>query len=151
MRRALIFGAAVFVVCLIAVTALKTKHVGSILPKVYAQGEEGCSLATLHDGYGFSGDGFVLGGPVPVPFAQAGVVTADGDGNISGSFTINVGGTTSSLNFIGTYTVAQNCTGSLIDTTNQAHFNFVIADHGRQVRAVQTDPYIVWTLTATRQ
>lgn len=152
MRRALMFGAAVFVVFLVAAAASKTKHGGSILPKVYAQDEEGCSLATLHGRYGFSADGWLLA-PF-APFAEAGVVSSDGNGNSSGSYTINAGGSTTTLNFSGTYTVARDCTGTTTTTSSDgsvAHLTFVIVDHGKQVRAVGTDSGAVYTLASTRQ
>ena len=152
MRRALIFGAAVFVVFLIAVAALKTKHDGNFLPKVYAQEEEGCSLATLHGRYGFSGDGWVLA-PF-APFAEAGVATIDGHGDASGSYTINVGGSTASLTFSATYTVAPDCSGTLSSTSSDgsvAHFALAVVEHGKQVRSLGTDPGAVWTITAVRQ
>jgi hypothetical protein len=153
MRKALMmFGAAVFVVFLISVVALKTKRNGSMLPQVYAQDEEGCSLATLHGRYGFSADGWLLS-PF-APFAEAGVSSSDGNGNSAGSYTMNSGGSTTTLNFSGTYTVARDCTGSTTVTSSDGsvhHLTFVIVDHGKQARAVGTDSGAVYTLASIRQ
>lgn len=160
MRRKIVLGLAM---CLATSTIaawvhLRTNQLGGILPSVYAQG--GCSLGTVTGSYGFAGSGLETQGPVPAnitaftPFAEVGLVTADGAGNASGSFTLSFGGSSSTSTFFSTYTVAADCTGSAINTDgggSVAHFNFVIVEAGKQVRFVQTDPGIVWAPTAIRQ
>ncbi len=76
-----------------------------------------CSLATLQGAYGFSEQGTYVGqiglfpqGPFPV--AIAGIVTYDGAGNLSGSYTGSFGGFIASAPFTGTYTVNSDCTYS---------------------------------------
>lgn len=74
----------------------------------------GCSLASLNGTYGFLERGTLtvqLPGfpPPPVPFVGAGTITYDGNGNASGSFTINIDGQTISSPGTGTYTVSPTC------------------------------------------
>ncbi len=152
MRRIL---ALAVVVCIAAsATAawvhLRTKHLGGILPKVYAQEqEEGCSLATLNGSYGLTFHGFTTTSAIPAPInafapvAGGGIVTFDGEGNLSSSETVSLGGQILSGTFPGTYTVNSNCTGSLtinFGPGSAGHLNFVIVRNGREILAVSTDP-----------
>ena len=119
---------------------------GDTLPKVYAQEEElqACSAATLNGTYALKFSGFFTRGPVPAainnftPIAGVGLVTFDGNENLSASETVSVGGQIVPVNVPGTYTVNSDCTGTL--TTPAAHLNLVIVRNGREIQAVNTDP-----------
>jgi len=135
---------------LIAVAAmigLGSTFSGGTLPKVHAQEEarEGCSAETLNGTYALTFSGFSTRAPVPAainnftPVAGAGLVTFDGNGNLSASETVSVGGLISPVNVPGTYTVNFDCTGSFITTPN-AHLNLVIIRNGKEILAVNTVP-----------
>ena len=120
---------------------------GGTLPKVHAQEEElqACSAATLNGTYALKFSGFFTRGPVPAainnftPIAGVGLVTFDGNGNLSASETVSVGGLITPVNVPGTYTVNSDCTGTFITTPN-AHLNLVILRNGREIQAVNTVP-----------
>jgi len=135
---------------LIAVAAmigLGSTFSGGTLPKVHAQEEDlqACSAKTLNGTYALTFSGFSTRGPVPAainnftPVAGGGLVTFDGNGNLSASETVSVGGLISPVNVPGTYTVNSDCTGSFITTPN-AHLNLVILRNGREIQAVNTVP-----------
>jgi hypothetical protein len=116
------------------------------LPIVHAQEVDlqGCSAATLYGRFGLTFSGYSTIGAVPalitssIPVAGGGLVTFDGNGNLSASETVNLGGKILPVNLPGTYTVNTDCTGSL--TTANAHLNLVIVRNGREILAVNTDP-----------
>jgi len=138
----------VVLVTLVAVAAmigLGATYPGGTLPKVHAQEVdlEGCRVATLNGRYGLTFSGYSTNGAVPapisafIPVAGGGLVTFDGNGNLSASETVNLGGKIESVNLPGTYTVNSDCTGSF--TTANAHLNLVIVRNGREILAVNTD------------
>jgi hypothetical protein len=118
---------------------------GGTLPKVHAQDVdlEGCSAKTLNGGYGLTFSGYSTSGAVPapinafIPVAGEGLVTFDGNGNLSASETVNIGGHVVPVNLPGTYSVNSDCTGTL--TTANAHLNLVIVRNGKEILAVNTD------------
>jgi hypothetical protein len=71
--------------------------------------------------------------------AGGGLVTFDGNGNLSASETVSIGGLITSVNVPGTYTVNSDCTGTFITTPN-AQLNLVILHKGREIQAVNTVP-----------
>jgi hypothetical protein len=70
--------------------------------------------------------------------AGGGLVTFDGNGNLSASETVSVGGLVDPVNAMGTYTVNSDCTGTF--TNPHARLNLVIVRNGREILAVNTDP-----------
>jgi hypothetical protein len=68
--------------------------------------------------------------------AGGGLVTFDGNGNLSASETVSVGGLVDPVNAMGTYTVNSDCTGTF--TNPHAHLNLVIVRNGREIRALNT-------------
>jgi len=133
-------------VAVAAIIALGATFPGDTLPKVHAQEEalQTCSAATLNGRYGLTFSGYSTTGAVPaltsasIPVAGGGLVTFDGNGNLSASETVNLGGLILPVNVPGTYTVNSDCTGSF--TTSRAHLNLVIVRNGREILAVNTDP-----------
>jgi hypothetical protein len=127
-----------------ALITLRATFPGGTLPKVHAQEEarKGCSLDTLEGGYGVTFNGLFTRGAVPAainnftPVAGVGLVTFDGDGNLSDLGSTSVGGQIVPVNVTGTYTVNSDCTGTF--TTPNAHLNLVIVRNGREIRALNT-------------
>jgi len=99
-------------VAVAAMIGLRATFPGSTLPKVHAQEVdlEGCRAATLNGRYGITFTGYSTNGAVPAPItgsitvAGVGVVTFDGNGNLSASETVNLGGLITPVNVTGTYT-----------------------------------------------
>jgi hypothetical protein len=134
------------VVAVTATIGLGVTFPRGTLPKVHAQEVDlqGCSAATLYGRFGLTFSGYSTIGAVPalitssIPVAGGGLVTFDGNGNLSASETVNLGGKILPVNLPGTYTVNTDCTGSL--TTANAHLNLVIVRNGREILGVNTDP-----------
>ena len=134
-------------VAVAAMIGLGVTFPGGTLSKVQAHEEEleACSTATLNATYALTFSGFTTRGPVPAainaftPIAGGGLVTFDGNGNVSASETVSIGGLITSVNVPGTYTVNSDCTGTFITTPN-AQLNLVILRHGREIQAVNTVP-----------
>jgi hypothetical protein len=96
-----------------------------------------CSKPTLRGSYGavLSGvsDGIVLD--------SGGLIVADGEGNLSGSWTANANGTVqTNVPFTGTYNVGATCTGeaTLIFSSGTAQLNIVV-DSANQWQLIETD------------
>lgn len=128
---------------------------------VYAGG--GCSVANLSGNYAFNQSGFEAKNTMgaPLPFANVGVSTFNGAGNVSAVFTdmspgkpdgygTPLQGATGS----GTYTVNSDCTGSISVTSGDAAgitFNIVIIGGGTEVFGINTTPFIIATADMKRQ
>src|SRR5438445_532808 len=128
----------------------------SMVPTVYAQ--SGCTDATLSDKYGFEYTAFAVPGRAVLatknsnPIAAAGVLTFDGAGNLSASYTLSSGGDISrATSDTGTYTVNADCTGSFTDTTAAVHFNMVIVGGGTELFATDTDDGLTTISDAKKQ
>jgi hypothetical protein len=142
MKIRVAIGALIAVAVLIA---LPTYFPGGTLRKVHAQDEasRACSANTLNGAYSLTFSGFTTNGAVPapitafIPISGVGLVTFEGNGNLSASETVSLGGQILPVNVPGTYTVNSDCTGSL--TTSHAHLNLVIVRNGKEISAVNTD------------
>lgn len=110
----------------------------------------GCSNATLRGVYGYSQQGTIIGlAPVPLAAGAVGLITADGDGNLSGNETLNIAGQQSSNSFgNGRYEVNGDCSGT---ATWNAVFadgrppeprsaSFVINRRSKEIHIVSTSP-----------
>ncbi len=98
-----------------------------------------CTDATLTGIYGYYHGRPSGGAGVRIVVGQ---ITADGKGNLSGSFTMSNTGTISTGTFTGSYSVAKNCTGNFTFTSEDAtpaHFNIALDDDHRGFQMVQTD------------
>lgn len=111
-----------------------------------AQGQ--CSNLTTKGTYGATASGS-LGG---LPLAFVGIVTNDGVGNFTASYTLTVNGTTTTgLHAEGTYHVKADCTGSVTDNTNNAHYELVVLRHGAEMFGINTDPGNTFVLDFKKQ
>ena len=121
---------------------------------VHAQG--GCSNATLTGNYAFIYSGaFSPSGRGKNTFGDAavGVLTFDGAGNLSLTYTDVSNGQviSTSVPDTGTYTVNSDCTGSLTDATIDLHSNLATVGGGAEVFGIQTDAGNTNTFDAKKQ
>ena len=137
-----------------AVTALAL----GIAPTAKAQVDKACTNATLQGTFAYSTTGFGVAGatgplPAPLPFADAGAQTFDGNGGTALSGMSNANGTVGQPNQSGTYTVNSDCTGTYsiqLAPGKTANYFFVIANDGSEFRAICVDKYAVLTRIGTR-
>jgi hypothetical protein len=122
--------------------------------KAQGQGRKArtCGLQTLKGNYAamFNGTAFDVG-----PFASVGVVSFDGNGNVSATHHASFNGNPGVYTFAGTYDVDADCTGTMTTIHNpgefEGHFYFVILDKGKEVLVIQQDPGSIFTATFKRQ
>jgi len=123
-----------------------------------AHAQSGCTDLTLTGSYGFSDSGFATPGPTvkgnEVPFATVGVLTFDGAGNVSVSYTTVLNGAISTnLTGSGTYTLDSGCAGSMSFTTGAAAgvtYNIVTVGGGAEVFGIATVGGATQTLDAKK-
>jgi hypothetical protein len=108
----------------------------------------GCTTASLNGAFGYSLKGSWYDAQYYVYLIGiVGRVVADGNGAITGADSFNFDGTAGKRQYTGTYTVNDDCTGSLNFKTsdgNNFNFDFVIYSDGKEASLVETDQnYIV--------
>ena len=114
-----------------------------------------CSLANVAGSYGYTTSGFVA---TPtgafVPAAAAGKITFDRHGNVSGTQTRVVAGSSLDETYSGTYSVNPDCTGSFTvqvqPDTRTSTVDLVWTDNTNGISAVFTNPGFILTATAIR-
>lgn len=115
-------------------------------------GDDGaqCSVRTLHGRYVFSANGFTIVGGAVVPKAIIEVIDFNGDGTLAvPAATRSLNGViTRSLPSVGTYTVTEECTGTI--TFAGPTFDIFVSPRGRQFWLIQTNPDNVFQGSATR-
>lgn len=120
-------------------------------------GDKGYTLADVKGNYGFSFNGQIVG---YAPIAAAGIITADGEGNIPTAVrTISVGGIVNTQTFSCTYTINPNGLGSASCPLDDPipgfpeieTFDFVMEDKGKAFRIVGTTPGVVIVGSGKRQ
>ncbi|MCA1593262.1 MAG: hypothetical protein LC754_11555 [Acidobacteria bacterium] len=116
-----------------------------------------CHLQTLDGAYGFAGSGLVVAGPQTFPLAIAARLAFDGQGHLTGKGTVSFNGQVDHETMEGTYTVNEDCTGSISLVGHHTgfddvhNFDFVIVDGGKEVAFVETDAGTVAAATMKRQ
>jgi hypothetical protein len=106
------------------------------------RGEE-CSVATLKGSYQFASSGFLREGAAAVPLAVAGIDVLDGHGNLTSNSTLVVNGAVIFQNAVvpnGTYTMREDCTGTLNLEAGGIVLDIFVAAHGDAFDYVQTSP-----------
>lgn len=104
-----------------------------------------CSLGTMQGTHGYAYSGTVMGNNI----AAAGPITFDGDGNLSATYNVSLGGKIFQGAFTGIYTVNADCTGTVtlhlpllgISTSG----SFVIVNSGKETFFTGTDTGITVT------
>jgi|SRR5450759_1381555 len=109
-----------------------------------------CSQRALSGHWAFRAEGT---GPFG-PFAVVGLQTFDRDGGLDAVEMLSAGGVTVPSHLHGTYTVGEDCTGTMrttFDNGMSGTMYFVVAAGGDQIYALETDPGVMLTVTFTRQ
>jgi len=98
-----------------------------------------CSIATLHQRYGFVINGTSSGNP----FTAAGQIATDGNGTLAGNETISDNGSVSNLlSVLGKYSVKSNCTGTMTiqpKGRSKQNFDITVSSDGTQIDMIQND------------
>jgi hypothetical protein len=152
---------------LLAKAALATAALLLVLPisaKAQEDKHDGCSLATLYGGYGFTISGQITGGLSPGPVNGVALTTFDGRGGlIQTDFVVKSGAPAGPPDAFrtgesGVYSVNSDCTGTAtihfpdVTPPQEIVLMFVIVNHGRGIRAVVAALYVaagIATMTAT--
>ena len=128
------------------------------VPVVKAQSTDACTLGSLKGNYGYHNTGFFYDsqGNFGV-YASVGRFAADGNGTLASVDTINVDGTvTAGRKLNGTYTIKDDCTGSIVftDATTAkvaGNWDLVLINGGKEVNMVEKDTDIILSGTAKQQ
>ena len=110
-----------------------------------------CSPRTMKGTHGYSYHGTVMGKAI----TAAGPITFDGRGSLFATYNVNIGGTPVKGQFIGTYTVADDCTGTvklqLAMLGISTNGSFVIVNDGQETFFTGTDDSIAITGVTKKQ
>ncbi len=119
------------------------------------RGPHTCTNASIAGPYGYTISGLVVNGDGSfTPDADSGTITSDGNGNLTGFDTDNLGGQIQSQTFTGTYTVNSDCRSSASITSNYGvvrNFNLVIVDNGQEILLIESDAGVVVSGSAKLQ
>jgi hypothetical protein len=110
-----------------------------------ADDESACSVATLRGSYLFAASGYNVVGGVAQPKAVVEVIRFDGNGSLTvPAVTVSVNGAIvhPPPNGTGTYTIAPDCSGTLLFATGTA-FDLFVAPGAREFTMIQTNPLTV--------
>jgi len=113
-------------------------------------GRRPCTLRTLRGSYVFSATGFNIVGGVQQPKAIVEVIAFNGDGTLDvRAATVSLNGVIMrSLPGVGTYTVGDNCLGTI--TFNGPTYDTFLSKDGNYISMIQTNPNTVFQGLATR-
>ena len=115
------------------------------------KGERGaCTERTLRGSYVFSASGFNIIGGVQQPKALVEVIVFHGDGTLDvAAATVSLNGTIiRSLPSVGTYTVEDNCLGTI--NFNGPTYDMFLSKDGDDISMIQTNTNTVFQRLATR-
>ena len=107
--------------------------------------ERACSVATLRGLHLFAASGYNIVGGIAQPKAIIEVIRFDGSGFLTvPAATVSVNGTIvhPPPNGTGTYTIAPDCSGTLLFASGQA-FDLFLTPGGREFSMIQTNPLTV--------
>jgi hypothetical protein len=154
------FPGVLVVVAAVTVAAAGTSHAqaswpGLPLTNPHARAEQGrhdevCGVSTLRGTYVFAATGFNIVAGAALPKAIVEVIEFNGDGTLSvPAATVSVNGVIiRSLPSIGTYAVADDCSGTVL--FNGPAFDIVVSQDADVIWMIQTNPNSVLQGTATR-
>src|SRR6185436_7607144 len=117
-----------------------------------AHAQTACDATTFTGAYGYTESGYAydIQGNIYI-LASTGRMVADGNGTLTGSETLSFDGTIVRRQFTGTYTMTEECSGSITVQFASAsagapiHGDIVAVNNARQINFVQTDPNFVFS------
>ena len=121
-----------------------------LLAEQHDRDDDVCGVETLRGTYVFAASGFNIVAGVAQPKAIVEVVEFNGDGTLSvPAVTLSVNGAvTHPLPSIGTYTVEDDCSGTILFAGPA--FDIFVAKDAETIWMIQTNPNTVFQGTATR-
>ena len=84
-------------------------------------------------------------------------MVADGKGGVTGTDTFSLDGTIAHRTYTGTYSMNEDCTGSIVlqvtagGTSATGHGDIVAVNNAREINFIQTDPNIIFSGVFKRQ
>jgi hypothetical protein len=117
-----------------------------VVPNAQAKHDNECTQNNLNGAYGY----FFTGSAVDIgPVAAVGLVTFDGEGNVSHKDALNTNGKTIRRSGNGNYQVNSNCTGSVAVTGDFGQFSFdfmiIPGSSGKEFSLIVTNPGAIQT------
>jgi hypothetical protein len=98
-----------------------------------------CTLATLKGEYVFDATGYDIVNSIPAPKAVVELLTLKGDGTLTSLATVSLDGAIhAGVSGSGTYTVNQDCTGTLTFHGSGFTFDLFIAPRGGRFHMIET-------------
>src|SRR4029450_2738939 len=109
-----------------------------------ASGRDACTERTLRGSYVFSASGSNIVGGIQQPKAIVEVIAFNGDGTLDvRAATVSLNGVIiRSLPSVGTYTVEDNCSGTV--TLNGPTYEMFLSKDGDHISMIQTNPNTVF-------
>ena len=117
----------------------------------YAEDGPTCTLKTLNGVYVFTATGYNITPSGPIPKAIVEVIDFNGDGMLAvPAATVSINGVISrTIDGSGTYTVDEDCTGTITFTPGPG-FDIFIAPNGKELYMIQTGAPAVFAGTTKR-
>lgn len=98
-----------------------------------------CTTADVSGTYRYAISGFSSG---TVPYSDSGLLTADGEGNVTGKSNFVLGFSPRSRTISGSYSMSSDCTGTVTLSDNlgtTAHLQIALVNGGEQVNFIEVD------------
>ncbi|MEO7143116.1 MAG: hypothetical protein ABI165_06380 [Bryobacteraceae bacterium] len=134
---------------LIAAGGMRMVH-----PKV-AQAQSGCAANSLAGPFSYNLSGYYYDNQGnSYGYVDGGILTPDGNGNLSGIDTLSDDGTIAHRTITGTYTITQNCNGNAnVHYSDGSTFSldFFLYNGGKSMNLVDADNNFIANGTATAQ
>jgi len=142
--------------CAIAIgVAFSVDHLNNTRA-VHAQ--NACDASSFLGGYGYALSGYSYDAQENLYIlAGAGRMVADGKGGVTGTDTFSLDGTIAHRTYTGTYSMNEDCTGSIVlqvtagGTSATGHGDIVAVNNAREINFIQTDPNIIFSGVFKRQ
>ena len=111
-----------------------------------------CSVSSLSGLYGYGGQGSITANGTVVSLGEIGVLTFDGKGAVSGTYSASTAGVVERRDYKGTYEIGTACTGNAKFSVNGADYvmNFVISQSGNGYNYSVTGAGLVLTGSGAR-
>ena len=126
-----------------------------MLRPTVVRAQTGCSATSLSVPYSYNFWGTLYDNVGNVyAYGDVGLISADGNGKLTGSDTVSKDGIIGQRTFTGTYTVNANCSGSakfqFSDGSNTS-MDFALGNGAKAINFIDTDIDVIVTGTATAQ